>query len=282
MASAAWKPFPHPDPAYRHAGAALKKNWARLHRGDREPYPDVAGLEALVAANPKLGGADLKQAAQALQEAWRAFHAGDFQQAAEQGNALGPLGFTVANKATAIYANYVETDEARKLALFQEVAKRAEAQQAAAPRWANAFHFHAYALGRYSQSISIAAALAQGLAGKVRASLEKTLQLEPDHADAHIALAMYHAEIIDKVGALVGGVTYGAKKEAALEHFRRALELMPDSAIARIEYANGLVMMYGKGKLAEASRLYEEAAQGPALDAMERLDVELARAELAE
>jgi hypothetical protein len=39
-------------------------------------------------------------------------------------------------------------------------------------------------------------------------------------------------------------------------------------------------MMFGKAKLQQATALYEEAAACPAADAMERLDVELAKAEL--
>jgi hypothetical protein len=106
------------------------------------------------------------------------------------------------------------------------------------------------------------------------------LKLAPKHADANIASGSYHAEIIDKVGALLGGVTYGAKKDVGLKHFETALKLNPDSAIARIEYANGLVMLEGKKALAKAEKLYEEAAACEARDAMEKLDVELAKAEL--
>ena len=35
-----WTRFPHPDKSFAYAGAALKKNWARLHAGDCEPFPD--------------------------------------------------------------------------------------------------------------------------------------------------------------------------------------------------------------------------------------------------
>jgi hypothetical protein len=38
------------------------------------------------------------------------------------------------------------------------------------------------------------------------------IALQPRHADAHIALGAFHAEVIDKVGALIGGMTYGAKQ----------------------------------------------------------------------
>jgi hypothetical protein len=253
-----WAKFPYADKKYVYTAATLKKAWDRLHRGDCEPLPKDA----------------------AVVDAWIAFHAGDFQKAAEHGVKAGGAGITVANKATAIYANYLEENEKTKLALFEEVASRAEQQQADEPKNANAFYWHAYALGRYAQGISVAKALAAGIGGKVRASLEAALKLAPKHADAHIALGAYHAEIIDKVGAMVGGLTYGAKKDIGLKHFDTALKLNPDSAIARIEQANGLVMLEGKKALARAEALYAEAAAFEPLDAMEALDVELAKSEL--
>jgi tetratricopeptide (TPR) repeat protein len=85
---------------------------------------------------------------------------------------------------------------------------------------------------------------------------------------------------VGKVGGLVAGMTYGAKKDSALEHFQKALKLNPGSAIAHIEYANGLIVLFGKQKLDEATKLYEQAAKCQPADAMERLDVELAREEL--
>lgn len=283
MAKSRWIAFPHPKADYERPGAALAKAWPELHRGDREPFPDEAGLSALIAANPALKPPlPTAEAADRLAEAWRAFHRGDFAEAVETGLSLGLLGTDVANKATNIYATHLEPDPAVKLELFQAAAARAEKLQAAARGLPNAHYFHAQALGRYSQGISIAKALAQGLAGKVRASLERTLELEPEHADAHIALGTYHAEIVAKVGATIGGLTYGAKRETGVEHFRRALELDPGSAVARIEYANGLVMMFGKSRMQEALSLYTAAAACRPRDAMERLDVELAKEELAD
>ena len=69
-------------------------------------------------------------------------------------------------------------------------------------------------------------------------------------------MGAWHAEIIDKVGALVGGITYGAKREAGERHYREAIALAPDSPIARIEMANGLVMLHGRSKVDAASALY--------------------------
>ena len=74
----------------------------------------------------------------------------------------------MANKSQAIYANYLERSEKTKQALFMEVAERAEERTVEDAKDANAWYCMAYALGRYSQSISIAKALAQGLGGKVK------------------------------------------------------------------------------------------------------------------
>jgi tetratricopeptide (TPR) repeat protein len=258
MAKAGWTKFPHADKAYVYAGDALKKAWARLHKSDCEPFPKDA----------------------AAQEAWRAFHAGEFERAVSEGLEAGPSGMNAANKAACIYGTYLETAAAKKIKIFEDAAARCEAAMKADPKNANAYYLHAYALGRYAQGISITKALAQGVGGKVKESLTQAIKLEPKHADAHIALGAYHAEIIDKVGAMVGGLTYGAKKETGADAFEKALKLNPDSAIARIEYANGLVMMYGKSKMKEAEKLYAEAAACKPVDAMERLDVELAKENL--
>ncbi len=254
---AKWTAFPHASD-YAFDAASLKKNWARLHQGDCEPLPKDA----------------------AVLQAWVLFHNGQFQQAAEAGLKAGGDGITVANKATSIYANYLETKEKTKLELFMEVASRAEAQQKSDPKNPNAWYWQAYALGRYGQGISVAKALAQGLGTKVKQSLEQAIKLCPKHADAHIALGAFHAEVIDKVGSLIGGMTYGAKKDTGLALFKEALKLNPGSAIAMMEYANGMVMLEGDKKMKDATKLYEQAAACKPLDAMERLDVEMAKSEL--
>lgn len=279
--TAKWTPFPHDDAGYDYPGGALKKNWDRLHLGDREPYPDPDRLERLIAANPGLEpDLPIKKAAGELQKAWRAYHGGDFATAAKLGLAVGPLGYNVANKASIIYASYLEEDPEDKLALLIGAARRAEEVQACAEDLPNAWYFHAQALGRYGQELSIAKVLAEGLGDKVKTSLERAIALEPQHADARIALGAYNAVVIYKMGETIGRLTYGASRKGSLEHFRAALELNPDSAIGRIEYANGLVMLFGKDKLDEAIALYQEAAASAPADAMERLDVELAKAEL--
>lgn len=258
MAKPAWKKFPHADKSFVYAGAALKKSWERLHSGDCEPFPADA----------------------AVQEAWRLYHQGEFEKAFEAALAAGVDGYNAANKAAMIYATYLEDDDQRKLELFQSISARCEELQQVQPKNANAWYFQAYALGRYSQGISVLNALTQGLGGRIKAGLDGALKLAPKHAEAHIALGAYHAEVVDKVGALIGKLTYGATRELAVKHFESALKLAPDSAIACIEYANAQVMLFGDERMDEAVRLYEKAAAATPVDAMERLDVELAKSEL--
>lgn len=287
MSSHDWNEFPYPDTAYAYGGVGLKRGWVRLHLGDGEPYPDSVRVKALLKDKPKVKAGlpkalrdDVKAVAEKLQQAWRDFHSGNFQAAYEAGVALGPVGAVVAAKAAGIYANYLEDDEEFARTLYMDAAERAEEAAKLMPEEANTHYQRAYNLGRYSQSISVAAALAQGVAGKVKESLEKALELAPDHAEAHTALGMFHAEVISSVGTVVGGLTYGAKRDAAIRLFDRSLSLHPESAIAHMEYGNGLLLLFGDRREDEVVERYEAAAGCEPVDAMERLDVEQARAEM--
>jgi len=256
MDTADWTDFPHPDKGFQYAGDRLEKSWSKLHRGDQEPYP----------TDPD------------LQEAWRHFHAGDFGGAVNLAEEIGIAAHAVANKASGIYADYLVDDEEEKIAIYQAGIERAEQAIKAHRDDPNPHYFHAFLLGRYSQCISIGQALAKGIGGKVKQSLEKALSLSPDHAEAHTALGLYNAEIIDKGGKMVGKLTYGASAEQAMTHFERALELTPDAPIAHIEYGNGLYLLYGDKRLDESNAAYEKAAAIKPIDAMQKLDVEFAKA----
>ena len=255
---AKWTAFPHLG-EFQFDAASVRRHWSRLHAGDAEPLPTEA----------------------AALEAWVLFHNGQFHEAMQAGLAAGPCGLTAANKAACIYANYLEKKEKARLDLLLEAAARAEEQAECEPANYNAWYWQAYALGRYGQGISVAKALAQGLGSKVKEALERTITLQPRHADAHVALGAFHSEVIDKVGSLIGGMTHGAKKETGLRMFQTALQLHPHSPIALIEYANGLVMLEGEKMIRDATRLYAQAAALEPADALERLDVEVARLELA-
>lgn len=276
-----WAAFPLDAKPYTYAGDALKKAWPKLHAGDCEPWPDSNRAAALVKiagkGAPKM---DANTLANALQDAWRAFHHGDFKRAFDTGLGLGPIGASVATKALGVHATYLVGNETEKLKRYEQAVAIAADAINLFPDDANSHYRHAFALGRHSQGLSIAKALKQGVAGKVRNSLEAALQLAPKHAEAHTALALYHAEIINKIGTMIGGLTYGAKAGEAESHIKTALKLTPASPIAHIEHGNVLMLLHGDKREDDAAAAYEAAANANPLDAMEALDARYAREQL--
>lgn len=254
----AWNRFTHGDAAYAYTPETLRQAWPRLHAGDALPWPD----------DP------------ALVRAWIACHAGAFEEASEAGLALGLDGVAVANQACAVHADYLEADEARRAALYAAIAERAAHLQRARPDDAAGHYWHAYALSRQARSLPVVRAMAQGMGGAVADALDAVLKLEPLHADAHVAYGRHYTEIIDRIGPVVGALTYGARREEAYKHFRAALDMHPASIAARIEYARALIRLEGDRKMAESLGLFEEAADIAPRDARERLDVEEAKKEL--
>jgi tetratricopeptide (TPR) repeat protein len=279
MAKKSWAAFAHPNKGYDYAGDKLAKAWRDLHAGDQEPFPDDKHVAALLKSNPALGK-DAKVIAGSLQDAWRAFHRGDFQQAYEDGVALKALGASVAIKAGGIHATYLVDDEKAKTARYEELIALAETAVKALPDEANSHYRRAFAIGRLSQTISITKALAQGLAGKVRESLDATLERAPKHAEAETALGLYHAEIVGKVGGMLAKLTYGASATEAEKHLKQALKLTPSSPIAWIEFGNGLLLLHGDKREDEVAEAWDKASKLKPRDAMEMLDASWAKGQL--
>ena len=284
MTMAKWNKFPYENAAFLFEGDSLFEAWTGLHRGDCVEFPDADWVQQCLDeapdAAPESFNGDFAALADTIQDAWRCYHSGDFQQAIILASQCGQLAHAPANKAAGIYATYLEPDEATARACFLSAVERAEAAIEILPDDPNSHYFHAFDLGRYSQSISIVKALSQGIGGKIQASLENAIYLQPEHADANIALGTYYAEVIDKVGKMLGKLTYGATPAKALKHFERALELTPDAPIAHIEYGNGLYLLFGDDRLDEVTDLYVKATEIQPVDAMAKLDIEAALAEM--
>jgi len=273
-----WRPFPYGDRAYRYSGMALSEQWRRLHRGDLEPYPTAERIaEQIDRCGPALAREhDPARLAAALQSAWRDYHAGAFGAAIRTAEGLGPIGAVVTARAQIAYATHLEKDDRGALSMLCDAARRCEELVRIDPACVNAWALHAMALGRYSQRISIVKALARGLGSKIRQSLLTVLALEPDHAAALATFGVYHFEVIDKVGAVVGKMTHSATREEGIRCFERALDIDPDSPITRMEYARAL----GLGRRRDdpaAEKIMARAASCQPFDALARLDVERAR-----
>ncbi len=276
-----WAAFPANTKDFNYSGAKLAKAWKVLHIGDGEPFPDDKRAEALLKSAgkhaPKLSASEL---AEQLQAAWAAFHAGEFQQAFELGSSLGAVGTSVAAKALGIHTTYLVKKPDEQLARYEQLAELAEQAIAILPKEANSHYRMAFGYGRYSQGISIAKALKMGLAGKVKTALDTCLKLNPKHAEAHLASALWHAEIINKVGSTLGGFTYGAKRKLAEEHMKTALKLAPDMPIVHSEHAQMLLLL-DEDNEQEAADAFERATKLTPTDAMDFLDARFAQEQIS-
>jgi hypothetical protein len=266
MLIANWEQLPE-DFTFDYDQEHLAQVWDAIHAGDQYVYPlnledydeDILNAQA---------------------DAWLSYHNGDYQKAAEIGLDLDEHGAVVLAKSVAAYCDYLCEDEDEVITLLKSTMDICETAALALPDCANAQFVCALIMGRYSQRISITKALSQGLGGKIKTYLENTLELEPKHAEAHTAMGLYHAEIIDKIGAMIGGLTYGAKKPIAMKHFEESIKLTPDAPITSIEYANGLLLLSGNED--KISQLYQHAAECEALDALQNCDISFANDQFEE
>ena len=223
-----------------------------------------------------LHAADLAEKPEgALLAAWLLFHNGLFAEAAEAAMDLGNAGTPVLIRSVVAYTDYICEDEDQCVDLLEQAYQYGEQHNSNH----QSLFTTALAMGRYSQSISITKALTKGLGSKVKNLLTEVLTQQPDHAEAHLAMAMYHAEIIDKVGSTLGGLTYGANAKTANKHISQALELVP-SPINLIEAGNAVLLLKGDKGMAEATAYYERAAACEPLDALQSMDVDFAASQL--
>jgi len=253
-----WKTFTSDTHRFDFAGDKLQQSWPNLHMGNLEPFPENI----------------------LLQEAWRNYHQGDFANAVSLGNQLGAQGTVVTAFATVIYAQYMEKNGDEKIRLFKQAMALCEELIESSVQSHNLYYMYAVAMGRYSQFISMVEALQEGFGKKIRDALEKCLELKPDHAEASVTFGGWNAEIVDKAGAMLGKMMYGATKDNSIKHYEFALETAPESPIPHIEYANGLQLMYGESKQAECISSLEKALALTPADAMQALDQQVAIEEL--
>ena len=260
-----------------YAGDKLAKAWPKLHAGDQEPFPDDKHVAKLLKAQPALGK-DAGKLADALQDAWRAFHRGDFHEAYDAGVALKALGASVAIKAGGIHATYLVDSDKDKIARYEALAKLAdERDRRAAGRGQQPLSPRLRARPLQPVHFDRQGARPGHRAARCAQSLDATLKLAPKHAEARTALGLYHAEIVGKVGGMLAKLTYGASAGEAEKQLKEAVKLTPDSPIAWIEYGNALLLLHGDKREDDVAEAYQKASKLKPRDAMEALDAAWAR-----
>ncbi len=238
-------------------------------------------LAAATAFLPAAGALFASHAeAQSMEEAVTAYTEGRFLEAVEIGEALGTgAGYALATKSLAIYGYYLAPDD-EKQALFERAMELGEMAVQADSSNPETHYQSAHALGRYSQTIGAMTALRRGYGGRIREFLEATLARDSLHAEAHLALGGWHADIVDRAGRMMARITYGANRGEATTHFERAVELLPDSRLALLEYALRMPLLRGREGRELQREMMTRAAEFPLGDAYDRLVQERLLAEL--
>ena len=272
-----WKPFSQATTAFDYAGERLREAWPRLHAGDRETFPDQGSIAEALAAEARLGdhllGTDPAAISSHLQDAWRACHRGDFQQAWELGTQAGPLGASVAVAAAGVHARFLLNDEKQRVACYEALVQRASDAIDLLPLDPNSHFRYAWALGLLGREVSTMQVLTEGLGSKLHAALEAVLELDADHAEAHTALGLYHAQVIEKIGAALAKLTWRVDPEAAEAHLRTAIRLTPDAPSAWIGLGVGLELLDAKAHAAESADALRTAAGVQPIDARQALEI---------
>ena len=209
-------------------------------------------------------------AAESIEAVRAAFAEGEYVEAADLGEALGTSeGHALAAESLAIYAHYFADEEGKK-PLLERAMGAAETAIELDPSSSEAHLQSAHATGRYSQLFRPMESMQQGFPKQVRESMERAIELDPNNGGAHLSLGSWHAEAI-AYGGMMARALLGARKNLALEHYERALELMPDQGVAFLEYGRGLLLLKDRKRREQARDLLVRASELPPEDAFGRI-----------
>ena len=206
--------------------------------------------------------------AQSIGDAELACTEGRFLEAADIAEALGTSdGYAQAAKSLAVYGHYVATEEGDRDEAIERAIRMGEEAVRADSTNAEAYFQSAHAVGRYAQTVGTMTALRKGLAGKVRDRLEAALAINADFAEAHLALAGWHADIAAE--GRVARWMYGGNPEDAIAHFERAMELEPDHKVVLHGYGTRLSFLDEESGKERAEEMLLRALELPVRDVYE-------------
>ena len=227
---------------------------------------------ALLAATVALIGLALPTvgSSQSISSARAQFAAGDFPAAAQTARALETFdGYLVAASAQTALGEFLTRGEERRQVLLDAIQLSQKAVDLKADDTEALLHL-ARAMGRYAQSISPGKALSEGYGEKVKDILDNVLRLDPNSWAGHLSLGSWHSEILAK-GGFFAVIAFGASEKRALDHFAKAVELAPHSAIVHLEVARGLHNLSDTKNRALIVGHLEQAVELRPTDAYERL-----------
>jgi hypothetical protein len=204
-------------PGIRLFGQNFREAWPELHLGDCEPYPDKSRI---LSTGTRSRGSRWRRCH--LADAWRAYHRGDFAEAVRAGlNRSACLGTRWPTRPRHLcrLPGRRSDDQDGDLQGRHQTSRGSDQ---GLPDDANAHYFTPFCWAATASAFPSPRRWPRVSAARSRHHWSVPWQLAPKHAEAHTAMGLYHAEIIDKVGKLVGSMTYGASADKAMKHFERA------------------------------------------------------------
>ena len=186
---------------------------------------------------------DYEPLAEALQQVWRLHYQGAFQQAYELGMKLGPAGLLPAVYSKLIHTTFLIEDNKIKTERFLEVDEITKKLLPLASDYRFLIFGDAYQQARRLEMLSTSEASISGLLGLTQKSLKKLRKKSPNNVLYMAMLAGIDAGIIERVGGFVGGVTYGADEDRAIELFNQAIKQESRLAVLFNEYSQALIRL---------------------------------------
>lgn len=284
-----WSRTPLDGKAFDYTPEQVREHWPELMRGFDLPYPSPEFLRHLANKYPDLVAkympdfdGDYDRFSRDLIDVVRLFFRGDFQQAMEKGNRLGPLGMIPGKVSQAIYAIYLEPSLSEKHMLLQDVADTVIVHADLLDRIKKDREFrseyvlmrlaYSYALGRIAEDVPIPVAVGRNYPFKLIHATNAALAIEPDNPLALALRAAVDANIVRKIGKATGRITFGAKQSEVDGYFERALKVAPDLALIHYEYANAMLYLNKKRAIPQAVAELQAAMKARPHMAMEALD----------
>ena len=207
--------------------------------------------------------------AEGLEAAEAAYADGRYLEAAEIANNIGGAsGLVFAARSLDKHTRFFAEDSKRK-ELYERSMDMAKSAIELDPENPKAHLGLASAMGEYALVVGRIKALNEKLAGRIREHLDIALSLDEDSAWVHSALGQWHAGLIGEMGSFLARSVFGAKRQDAVFHLNRALELDPQDIYINYGSAKGFLAL-GKRKYRDrAQALLRRALNLPAVDAYE-------------
>lgn len=287
-----WTAFPYDQSHYDYSDDKLRQAWPQLTRGfgSDYPFPDADWVVKMAKEQPKTpkttlaGNTSFSREAEAaaayasqLQDVWRSMFRGDFAEAKADGLKLGVGGQVPAMFAQVIYALFLAPDQASRHQLLEEVIEYTDQARDLVNADPMTMFARVYAKARLGEELPIAVVLKRGYSRQIPKELDALLTKQPQQPFALALYGGYQAGVIRKVGAFVGGMTYGVSANKMELYFSRSFEQANNLPIGHYEYANALAYVYGDDERDKALQHLKLATQIKPINAMEALEVAHAR-----